>query len=55
MYKSEIVRNFPGMTEHDFRKWLQIPKHRQALLNMGVRPTAHKLPVKAVQYIIDNY
>ena len=55
MYKSEIVRSVPGLSIDDFRKWMKIPKHKQALLELGVKPTTHKIPPKAVQYIFENY
>jgi len=54
MYKNELVRA-AGVSAKDFRKWLAIPKHQDALRKLGVSPTAHKLPPIAVQYIIDNY
>ena len=55
LYKEEIIQLFPGMTEHDFRKWLNIPMHKQALAELGVKPTSHKLNLKAVQYVFDHY
>lgn len=55
MYKSEIVQSVPGLSMSDFRKWMKIPKHKQALLELGVKSTTHKIPPKAVQYIFENY
>ena len=55
LYKKEILQLCPGLSENDFRKWINIPEHKEALLNMGVKPTAHKLPPKAVKYVIEHY
>ena len=54
MYKNELIRA-AGASEKDFRKWLNIPQHKKALAALGVKPTAHKLPPKAVQYIVEHY
>lgn len=55
LYKKEIIQLCPGLSENDFREWLKIPQHKEALLEMGVKPSAHKLPPRAVQYVIEHY
>lgn len=54
MYKYEL-QQASGASVDDFKKFLQDPVHRKALEAMGVKKTAHKLPPKAVAYIVENY
>lgn len=54
MYKYEIAQ-MAGCSRRSLMNWLNKPEHKKALLEMGVKPTAHMLPPKAVEYIIQEY
>ncbi len=54
MYKYELA-NMAGCSVKTLRRWMKQPKHRQFLESIGVRPTDHQLPPRAVQYIMDEY
>ena len=54
MYKYEL-QLASGASEKDFQKFIQDPVHRQKLLELGNKPTAHKLNPKGVEYVVDNY
>ena len=54
MYKYEVA-DLIGTTSRSLRRWLSHPKHKQAMLEMGVKDTAHQLPPIAINYIIDKF
>jgi len=52
MYKSELA-DAAGVCRQTFSRWLRTD--RDALLAMGVCPSAHLLPPCAVRYLADKY
>ena len=54
MYKYEL-QLASGASQDDFKKFLRDPLHRQELIRLGNKPTAHKLNPKGVAYVVEAY
>ena len=54
MYKYEVA-DLIGTTPRSLRRWMSKPERKMAMHSLGVEDTAHQLPPKAINYIIQEF